>query len=125
MAVDWKQESEHLLVCRIRGRLTYDEWERLNMGDDPSTPDAVPADGPKLRVLIMLEDFRGWDSNQRWESLDWVEANDRRLQRLAFVGEERWRDSVELFALKGLRPVAIEYFGPDDESLARGWLEQG
>mgnify|MGYP001549881505 CR=1 FL=1 len=125
MPVSWKQESERLVVCRISGVLSYEEWDLLNTGDDPDDPRAIPEqEDQKLRVLIVLDNFEGWDKSESWEDLDWVEANDRRLQRMAFVGEERWRDSVEVFALKGLRPVEIEYFGPGQESEARRWLDR-
>lgn len=125
MPVSWNQESDRLLVCTIRGTLSYKEWEQLNTGD-PDNASAAEAerDGQKLRVLIQLENFKGWDQDERWEDLDWVEANDRRLQRLAFVGEESWRERMEIFALKGMRPVEVEYFGPDQEGRARRWLER-
>ena len=125
MTVSWNQESERLVVCRISGILSYEEWDLLNTGNAPDDSQAIPEqEDRQLRVLILLEDFEGWDKSEHWEDLGWVEANDRRLQRLAFLGEERWRDSVEMFALKGLRPVEIEYFGPGQEEEARHWLER-
>lgn len=124
MSVEWKQESDRLVRCRIGGTLTFREWERLNVGDrlrpaeDPIDPDR------KLRVLIVLDGFEGWAQDEGWEDISWVEVNDRRLQRLAFVGAERWREPMEVFALKGLRPVEIEYFGPEQEDEARAWLQR-
>lgn len=124
MPVEWKQESDRLVRCRVSGTLTFEEWERLNAGDR-LRPAEEPVDPErKLRVLIVLDGFEGWAQNEGWEDISWVEVNDRRLQRLAFVGEERWREPMEVFALKGLRPVEIEYFKPEQEDAARAWLQR-
>ena len=118
MPIEWDQESDRLVVCRISGLLTLKEWEDLNSGGESPV-----SEQGKMRALLLLREFQGWDKAEGWGDLGFVDENDERLDRIAAVGEEHWRDEVELFMLKGLRPVEIRYFGPDEESLARAWLE--
>ena len=117
MPVSWERESDRLVICRIRGQLTLAEWKELNEGED------LPGQDRNQRALVLLEDFKGWDRSEGWGDLDFVEENDKRLDRIAFIGPENWREPMEVFMLKGLRPVDIRYFPPEDESLARAWLE--
>jgi hypothetical protein len=121
MSVEWSREGERLLVCRIKGQLSYADWQRLNQGDAGAAP-ARPG-GQKLRALVLLEQFSGWERHDGWADLSWVDENDQRLDRVACVGEEQWRDDMEIFMLKDLRPVAVRYFAEDEENLARAWLE--
>lgn len=116
MPISWKQESPHRVVCRVTGEMSYDDFVRLNQGGAP------PPDGIKSRALFLLEDFEGWATSESWGDLEFVDRNDEMLDRIAIVGEERWREQMELFMLKGLRPVEIRYFTPDQEPLARAWL---
>ena len=39
---------------------------------------------------------------------------------MAISGPPEWRDQIEMFTLKGLRPIEIEYFNSEEE--ARDWL---
>jgi hypothetical protein len=116
MPISWKLESPHLVVCRVSGELTYEDFVRLNEGGEK------PADGRKGHVLLFLEDFEGWKSSESWGELEFLERNDEMLDRIAIVGDERWREQMELFMLKGLRPVDIRYFTPEEEALARAWV---
>lgn len=122
MTVEWSREGKRLLVCRISGQLTYDDWQKLNQGEGGAP--ANPATG-KLHALILLQEFTGWERHDGWADLSWVDENDKRLERIACVGEEQWRDDMEIFMLKDLRPVQIRYFSEDEEPLARAWLGSG
>jgi len=116
MPVHWQRESPHLLVCRVSGELSYEDFQQLNASNTPAK------DGGKLHVLFKLEDFLGWRASDSWGDLDFVDRNDEMLDRIAIVGDPAWREQMELFMLKGLRPVDIHYFNSDEEALARAWL---
>lgn len=118
MPVKWNRESDRLVVCHISGQLTLAEWKELNDGGDVREQESLQ------RALIFLENFQGWDRAEGWGDLDYVEENDKRLDRIAFVGPDQWREPMEVFMLKGLRPVDIRYFKTEDESLARAWLDE-
>jgi len=113
-------ETPDLAVIEVSGKLTYDEFASVQA--TPQDEDAFR--DQKLNLLILMKDFEGWQQSGEWGSLKFVDRSNAILRRIAVVGEERWRDSMEMFLLKGLRPFEIEHFDPDEESLARVWLAQ-
>ena len=76
-----------------------------------------------VRILILTEDFQGWESKGDWDDLWFQDQNDQYIAKLAIVGEKKWEELSLLFTAKGMRPFPIEYFGPSEEALARSWLE--
>jgi len=76
------------------------------------------------KVLVILEGFDGWGgSADSWADISFAEEFDSHIQQLAIVGEARWKDSFELFTMKGLRSFPIEYFVSEEEQAARAWLK--
>ena len=117
MAMSWELESEHLGVVRVSGKVGVAELKSIQ--DELAA--AIQASGA-FRMLLFLEGFEGWAAGKGWEDTGFVDANDDMLDKMAFVGEERWRDLIFAFTLKGLRPVEIEYFMPHEADAARAWL---
>jgi hypothetical protein len=79
--------------------------------------------GNKLRLLILLEDFQGWEQSGDWANTGFLPDQDRGLQKIAFVGDEQWRDQACAFVAQGLRPFAIEYFASSARAEAERWLQ--
>lgn len=115
MAINWQLESDHLGVLRVSGVLGVAALGVVQAEIGP----AVQTSG-SFSMLILLEGFEGWSKEAGWEDTSFTDDNDDDIRKMAFVGEERWRDLIFAFALKGLRPVDIEYFEAEDE--ARDWL---
>ena len=118
MAVSWQLESEHLGVVRVSGKVGIAELRAVQ----EELAVAIQKSGA-FRMLLFLEGFEGWSAEKGWEDTGFVDANDDMLAKMAFVGEERWRDLIFAFTLKGLRPVQIEYFLPNQADAARAWLD--
>ena len=77
------------------------------------------------KILVILQDFGGWgDDSENWSDISLAEELDEHLHGMAIVGEPQWKNSVELFTLKGLRSFPIEYFAPEEEEAARSWLKE-
>jgi hypothetical protein len=76
----------------------------------------------RIRVLVLAEDFAGWEKGGQWTDFAFQEDHDDDIERMAIVGEEQWRDLTLLFTSKGLRPFPIEYFIPEQLAEARAWL---
>lgn len=117
MAAQLEQESPHLVVARIQGKLSQSDLHTFQTEAAP----LFKASGD-MRFLVVLEDFAGWETGRGWEDASFAEENDQYLSKFAIVGEEEWRDKVLMFTLAGLRPVDIRYF--NDESAARAWLAE-
>jgi hypothetical protein len=115
MAVEWKTEANNLMVLTVSGELGIGEMAQVEQETAP-----VLGGGESWRILVVLQDFAGWSKEKGWESTTMADATDEHVSRMALVGPLEWRDQVEMFTLKGMRPLEIEYF--TDESLARDWL---
>jgi hypothetical protein len=76
-----------------------------------------------VRLLVVLEGFEGWDSrSSNWSDLTFYVKHGDRLERIAIVGDERWRDHALMFAAADLRRGPVEFFASDAMSDARAWL---
>jgi hypothetical protein len=43
----------------------------------------------KIRLLIVLDDFEGWDPRSSWSDPTFYVRHSDRLERIAIVGDER------------------------------------
>lgn len=75
-------------------------------------------------VLIELRDFAGWSHEPEWENTAFLPANDSQVTRIAFVGDERWRDDVFMFTGQPMRSNEIAFFTSDQWIQAEAWLNQ-
>jgi hypothetical protein len=74
-------------------------------------------------VLIRIADnFGNLQAFASWDDIDEDRFIKQHIVRLAIVGDLRWRDNALLFLLSGLVPFQIEYFKPEQITLARAWL---
>ncbi len=109
-----------ILVFRVSGKLhAHDFVSAWQAGEEQ-----IQEDG-NIRILVLYDGFEGWDDDLvgAVTSPGFMEDQDEQIEKIAVVGEDRWREPTELFMLKGLRKAAVEYFEPDQEALARAWLE--
>lgn len=104
---------------RVTGTLTSDDYEALR----PQLEKQARENGP-LRVLILMEDWRGWDGLVAlWEDLKTDVRLNEHVERLAMVGEEdweRWMTEISKPFAKG----TIRYFDRDQLDEAWAWLRE-
>ena len=117
MAIVWKIENNNLIVFEVSGQLGKKEHQQIL-----SEIESVIKKLGHIRILVLLKDFGGWEAAKGWEenSTDHI---DPYIKKFAIVGDEKWRDLAEVFTLKGLRPVPIEYFSEGQEKDAHKWLD--
>ena len=120
MSAEIVSTSGVTLTVKFSGRVTFQEFT--------STQEAIGDfirrhDKPgKVRILALLQDFRGWAQDGDWGDTTWLDAHDPFIERIAIVGEKRWEVAILGFTLKGLRKAAIEYFETRALSDALAWL---
>ena len=118
MPIKWAIESGNLGVYTVSGKLGLAEYQAAQQNAEA----AIQKLG-SIRILIVLEDFSGWQPAEGWEDLSFSDRNDPYIEKIAIVGDPQWQDMVYAFTLKGLRPVPVEFFKTDEASRARQWLE--
>ena len=117
MPMNWNLEKGNTGVFHVSGKLAKQELEHAQNACE----DVIKKIG-NIKLLVILDNFAGWEEAEGWEDTSFAERNDQYIDKIAIVGDEKWRDMAYLFTLKGLRPVAIEFFKPDQEANARVWL---
>ena len=75
-----------------------------------------------VKLLIVLDDFAGWDPDAPWNDLSFYVKRGDAIERIAVVGPHRWRSHMLMFAGAGLRKAPVEYFPPGAAAEARDWL---
>ena len=78
-----------------------------------------------IELLFVLEQFEGWERDTDWGDLTFYAVHDKDIDKVAIVGEEKWRDHGLAFAGAGIRTAAVRFFALADGELARAWLLEG
>jgi hypothetical protein len=112
-------DSDGIFTVRISGRLSYANYKKAQQQVAARLEQQTGS-----RILILAEDFDGWEKEGDWGDLSFHFENDSRIGRMAVVCEDRWRDELTLFTGQGFRSFPIQFFSPDEEQLARTWLNE-
>jgi hypothetical protein len=78
--------------------------------------------GLKPRLLIMAENFEGWEKTEEWEDVGFLTGYGNSIVKMAIVGDESWKEQIFMFTGKGLRPTEIEFFPSSSLSEAELWI---
>jgi SpoIIAA-like len=117
MPVEMIDVSGKLLEIRIRGMLKKADYERIVQ----IAKEAIAREG-KVRALAILDGFEGWERHPDWGDVSFMMEQGQHIEKMAIVGDEKWRDDALAFTAKGFRPTAIEFFPPSHLNEARIWL---
>ncbi|MEZ5461257.1 STAS/SEC14 domain-containing protein [Dokdonella sp.] len=110
--------SDNILTMKISGKLSETELSAVQ-----GRAVLLIRQHGAVRILVLGEDFQGWENKGDWGDLWFQAENDQYISRMAIVGERKWEELSLVFTAKGMRPFPIEYFAPSEEALARAWLE--
>lgn len=119
MSVSFTKESEDLLVVSVEGVLTFNELKEIQ-----NNVSAEIDRSRKIKVLLLAENFSGWDKEGDWGSLKFMLEHDPYIQKIAVVTSEKWKDWVLTFLLAGMRKAAVESFMTGEEEKARNSNDQ-
>lgn len=105
------------IIVRASGKLTAHDYETAV----PELEHAMElAEGP-LRMLIRLEDFKGWEIGALWRELEFDLKYRGDLGRIAVIGDnklEEWGTTLSAPFAK----AEMRFFGTAHEDDARAWL---
>jgi len=129
-----KEVSGNVLEFELHGTLTREDYDKLT----PEIERIIGQHG-RIRVLVIMHDFHGWDAGAFWEAIKWNSKHFRHLERLAVVGDKsiETRDAGA-FDMSYRRPLhwqrwltnfyrpftnaEVGYFTTDELGEAREWL---
>jgi hypothetical protein len=117
MPVEIIDASGKLLQLKVRGMLKKTDHERLIQ----IAKEAIAREG-KIKALIVVEDFQGWERHEAWGDVSFMMEEGQHIEKMAIIGDEKWRDDALAFTAKGFRPTAIEFFPVSRLNEARTWL---
>jgi hypothetical protein len=104
MPVEIIDASGKLLQIKIRGMLKKADYDRIIQ----IAKEAIAREG-KVRALIILEGFEGWERHEDWGDVSFMMEQGQHIEKMAIVGDEKWRDDALAFTAKGFRPTANEF----------------
>jgi hypothetical protein len=117
MPVSLHHESGNLYRVEIRGTLRKSELDRVQES-------LVAQMGPigRVRLLFVLEGFAGWEPQDNWSDMSFYVRHGDSIERIAIVGDERWREEALMFVAADLRKGPVKFFPADAAADARLWL---
>ena len=117
MPVEIIDASGKLLQIKIRGMLKKADYDRIIQ----IAKEAIAREG-KVRALAILDGVEGWERHEGWGDVSFMMEEGQQIEKMAIVGDEKWRDDALAFTAKGFRPTAIEFFPASRMNEARIWL---
>ncbi len=118
MSMEMRVEDQRLLVMRIHGIL-----RRAELDEFQCTASQLIRKAGRVAALIYLDGFQGWESGVEWGDMSFLIEHDSDIEKIAIVGQERWRDEALAFTAAGLRRSPVRYF--NDVGSARRWIAGG
>jgi len=107
-----------LMEVDLHGKLTREDYEKFV----PETERLIAEYG-KIRMLITMHDFHGWDAGALWEDVKWNARHFNEIERLAVVGEMTWHKWMTGFC-RPFTTAKVRYFTHDQLADARAWLSE-
>jgi hypothetical protein len=117
MPLEIDYEPNDICVLRLSGTLKQSEFV-------PAQKDlARKIDiGAKPRLLVILENFEGWERGTDWNDLDFLVSHSGAIAKIAIVADQKWETQALAFAGAGVRKAPIKFFLSDGLAAARTWI---
>ena len=120
MPVQIESEADDIYVLRISGLLKQSEFS----GEQSVLARKIDS-GSKPRLLVILENFEGWERDADWgNDLDFLFLHSGKISKIAIVGEPRWETLALAFAGAGVRRAPVKFFPANELEPARRWLAE-
>ena len=119
MPVEMKYEPDGICALRISGIL-----KRSEFAAQQSALARKIDTGSKPRLLVILENFEGWERGADWNDLDFLISHGGKISKIAIIGEPRWETLAPAFAGAGVRRAPVKFFPSAELEQARSWLAE-
>jgi hypothetical protein len=108
-----------VLAFRLSGKLHDTDYKTF-----VPLVDASIAQHGKVRMLVVFEEFHGWDLHALWDDMQFATTHCTKIERIALVGDRKWEE----FMAKVCKPFTmakIYYFDVSLLSDAWAWIREG
>lgn len=119
MACEITRIDDAVLYVRISGIMKLADQQSLQ-----ASGMELIAQHKKVRLLVTLENFQGWEQGVDWGDIGFLLAYGNDVAKIAFVGDERWKDLAFAFVGKGLRTTEIEFFPASSSKEVESWIHE-
>lgn len=106
-----------IIELHIRGILKRSEFVSCE-----SEVAARIAAGERPLMLVVLENFGGWERGEDWNNLDFMFTHGEKIAKIAIVGAGTKEGEVRAFTGAGIRPSPVNFFPAGEIEQARAWL---
>ena len=107
-----------VLAMKISGKLSKEDYQQFV----PKVEDLIKQHG-KIRVLMEMHDFHGWEMAALWEDIKFDVKHFRDIERLAMVGDSKWEAGMAAFC-KPFTSAKIKYFDVSKVDDAKQWIHE-
>ncbi len=109
-----------VLGVKLSGKLSKEDYQQFV----PKVEELIKKDAGKIRILMQMHDFHGWEMAALWEDLKFDIKHFRDIERLAMVGESKWEAGMAAFC-KPFTTAKIKYFDESKLDEAEQWVAEG
>jgi len=107
-----------VLEVHISDKLQKQDYQHFT----PAVEKLIAAQG-KLRILMVMKDFHGWEVGALWEDIKFDVKHFRDIERLAMVGDKKWEQGMATFC-KPFTSATVRYFDASQVDQARQWVQE-
>lgn len=116
------------IVITMTGNVSDADWDAAvlaleeKLGGQASVHFTSPK-SPKLHVLMNWEKLEGWERGARSTCTWFCMGNQDMIDRLAIIGDERWREETDRL-VDIYKKAQINFYLPAQREHAEKWLKQ-
>jgi hypothetical protein len=118
MAISSQPLADRVYLITMSRLLT---WVEFQTSLAQAETEKVFATG-KIKLLLLLDEFAGWEPGEEWGDVSFFFKHDPDIEKIAVVGESRWRDEMQMFLFADYRQAEVRFFAETDLEPARVWL---
>ncbi|MEH6470425.1 MAG: STAS/SEC14 domain-containing protein [Halopseudomonas sp.] len=119
MLMKLEQSSSNRLGFLASGKLTDNDYKNFLI---PEIQQALEQH-PSIRLLFLLEGFRGWELQAAWDDLVFGLQINSKVERLAVIGDQDWERWMAQLA-NPFSHGEVQYFNLNQTQQAWHWLSQ-
>jgi hypothetical protein len=108
--------SPKVVGVKLSGKLHDEDYKQFV----PTMETILTAEG-KVRLLVQLDDFHGWDLHAAWDDFKFSLKHHADFERIAMVGDRKWEKWMANFCMP-FTTAKVQYFDRSETDAALKWL---